>query len=88
MRHFERWFRESYNEGPFTRVGAYPKFWLTRDGAVLSFGALTENLRRIATKEHGFRVVACDVNWENLELYCDETGKRIESAYAEEKAGK
>jgi hypothetical protein len=31
----------------------------------------------------GWRVVACDTNWEDGELYCDHSGERIESAYAE-----
>jgi len=31
----------------------------------------------------GWRVVACEANWEDAELYCDYSGERIESAYAE-----
>jgi hypothetical protein len=31
----------------------------------------------------GWRVVACDTNWEDASLYCDHSGERIESAYAE-----
>ena len=27
------------------------------------------------------------VNWENSDLYCDECGERIESAYSEEEEG-
>jgi hypothetical protein len=32
----------------------------------------------------GWRVIGCDVNWEDPSLYCDHTGARIPSAYAEE----
>lgn len=29
------------------------------------------------------RIVQCDVNWENPELFCEQCSERIESAYAE-----
>lgn len=37
--------------------------------------------------EAQWRVVACDINWENPDMRCADTGERIESAYAEDDAG-
>lgn len=79
--------------GPFTSVGCYPKFWLTADGGVLSYNAVCENLWQIARavrdgkagpESEQWRVVACDINWEDPDMFCDHSGERIESAYADE----
>ena len=50
---------------------------------------MRENLRSvldsIRTKcDDGWRVVACEVNYEDTELYDDHTGRKIESAYGED----
>lgn len=81
----------SLREGKFTSLGSYPKFWVTADGSVLSYEAIMQcpmrYLRatgRAGWHEPDYQVVGCDVNWEDRELYCDDTGERIESAYAEE----
>lgn len=86
-----REFLQSLREGRFTSLGSYPKFWLASDGGVLSYEACRANCGRIArairdASSDGWRVVACDINWEDPELYCDHTNERIASAYAEEKA--
>lgn len=31
-----------------------------------------------------WRVIGCDVNWEDRSMFCADTGERIESAYAED----
>lgn len=41
---------------------------------------------RFYSSEPGWRVVACDANWEDPHMYCADTGERIESAYAEDQA--
>jgi hypothetical protein len=69
--------------------GGYPLFFITSDGAALSFDAVRENIRSVLwSMRHGvndgWRVIGCDVNWEDPSLYCDHTGARIPSAYAEE----
>lgn len=75
--------------GKYTLSGCYPLFFVTADGAVLSFEAVRANFRQVAvaTRDNdtrsGWCVVGADVNWEDPELYCDDTGERIESAYAE-----
>lgn len=76
-------------EGPFTSLGSYPKFFVAEDGSAVSVRAIRSEalafMRGTAGRsdEPGSRVIACDVNWENPDLYCDVTGERIPSAYAE-----
>ena len=81
---------ESLRGGRFTSVGSYPKFWLAKDGSVLSHAAIMADPKRYmrATGRPGhyepdYCIIACNINWEDPALYCDDTGKRIESAYAE-----
>jgi hypothetical protein len=74
--------------GEFTSIGGYPLFFITSDGAALSFDSVKQNLVSVSDsiKNHhndGWRVVACEVNWEDNELYCDHSGKRIDCAYGD-----
>ena len=80
---------EAFRQGPFSSYGCYPLFFLTSDGEALSHAAVRANYAAIvaAIREDlhdGWRVVGHDVNWEDPELFCADTGARIESAYAEE----
>jgi hypothetical protein len=81
--------KQALRSGKYTWPGAYPLFFITSDGAALSFEAVRENLRSVLWSiknkvNDGWRVVQADVNWEDGELTCDHTGERIESAYSEE----
>jgi hypothetical protein len=72
--------------GEFTDLGGYPLYLITSDGGSLSFESAKQNFKSIVDSiknqiNDGWRVVACDVNYENDELYCDHSGKKIESAY-------
>jgi len=54
----------------------------------LSFQTVRENLRSVLDSirhksNDGWRVIACEVNWEDEDLYDDHTGEQIESAYGE-----
>jgi hypothetical protein len=75
---------------PYAWPGGYPRYFICSDGAALSFAAASDcvDLIRDAIAENdtnsGWRVIGCDINWEDAELYCDHTGERIESAYAEQ----
>ncbi len=85
------WFIHSLRGGRYTSHGSYPLFWLASDGETLSFEACEANAGRIARSirdgsNDGWRVVACDVNWEDPSMFCADTGERIESAYAEDRA--
>ncbi len=75
--------------GAFAWPGGYPLFFITDDGAALSFDAVRENLRSVLWSirhgvNDGWRVIGCDVNWEDASLYCEHTGEKIPSAYGEE----
>lgn len=85
------WFLGTLRSGKFTSLGCYPKFWLCSDGETLSYEACLANCGRIARSirdgsNDGWRVVACDVNWEDPDMQCAHTNERIESAYAEDHA--
>lgn len=41
------------------------------------------NPARFYSSDAQWRVVACAINWEEPDMRCDDTGERIESAYAE-----
>jgi hypothetical protein len=79
--------------GRFTSVGGYPLFFITADNSVLSFESVRDNFRECIDAWESFprwgklnddwRVVACDVNYEDESLYCDHSGEKIESAYGD-----
>jgi len=82
-----RQFLDALRAGPYTSVGCYPVFVLLTDGSTLSHSAALENVWEIARSTRDgygcWEFEAADINWEEPELYCDQTGERIESAYAE-----
>jgi hypothetical protein len=78
-------FETALKTNGFTDLGCYPLYFMTSDGGLLSFKSAVQNAELIkdAIKDNdnsGWRVCACDVNWESI-LYCDHSGKQIESAY-------
>lgn len=83
-------FEERLKGGPFSFPGCYPLYFITADGCALSFEAAEEQREQIvdAIKEPGtndqWRVIGCEINWEDSDLYCDHTGKQIDSAYGED----
>lgn len=81
-------FRRAMRHGPYAWPGGYPCYFVTKDGGTLSFDAARECRREIleAIRDNNnpcWRVIGLDINWE-MELYCDHTGKQIESAYGED----
>lgn len=82
-------FRAAVRNGPYAWPGGYPLYFITSDGAALSFKAakaerrnILEALRDNATGS-GWHVAGIDVNWEDSDLTCDHTNEKIESAYGE-----
>lgn len=79
-------------DGPYAWPGGYPVYFVTADGGALSFKAARECWREIVgshltrRRDSGWYIVGADINWEDPGLYCDHTGERIESAYAEDEA--
>ena len=78
--------RATLRAGECTWPGNYPLYFITSDGAALSFEAVRAGLRCVldSIRHHshdGWRVVAVDVNYEDAHLVCEHTGKPIPSAY-------
>jgi hypothetical protein len=68
----------------YTDVGGYPLYFITDDGDTLSFETVALEAERIKDAvqngfKNGWRVIVCDVNWENR-LYCAHSGEAIKSA--------
>lgn len=81
-------FRAAMRQGPYAWPGGYPLFFITSDGAAISFKAAKKERRNILESifndyEDGWRIESVEINWENEDLYCDHTGERIPSAYRE-----
>lgn len=83
---------------PYAWPGGYPLYFITADGAALSWAAVIEEQDLIRNSiidypfsdgghwplhTDGWRVVAMEVNYEDDGLYCDHTGAKIESAYGD-----
>ena len=73
---------------PFAWPGGYPRYFITSDGEALSYASAAVERETIESSiaeccNDGWRVIGCDVNWEDSDLYCGHTGERIESAYAD-----
>lgn len=85
-------FRRAMRHGKHAWPGGYPCYFITADGAALSFEAAKSERRQIIAsiagdcRNDGWRIVAMNINWEDSELVCDHTGKPIESAYGESQA--
>jgi hypothetical protein len=83
--------KNAIRSGPYAWPGGYPLYFITSDGAALSFDAVKENYRIILQSvkhkmRDGWQVVAFEINWEEPDLFCEHSGKRIDSAYCEEDA--
>lgn len=88
-------FNRELKRGQHAMVGGYPTYFITADGAVLSWQAAKEEQALIRDSiinypfdgeciprsTDGWRVVTIEINFENKNLYCDHTGEKIESAY-------
>jgi len=81
-------FRRAMLVGPYAWPGGYPTYFITADGAALSYDAARLARRRIieaiaSGHAHGggWRVTAMDINWDDTDLVCDHTGAPIPSAY-------
>lgn len=80
--------RAALRYGEYTDMGGYPLYFITTDGCALSFDSVRRNLRLVTNSvrhdyQDGWGVVAVEVNWEDADLYCEHSGERIPSAYAE-----
>ena len=84
---FENWrdvFR-ALRSGKYAWPGGYPTFFWGVDGSTYSFDAVRADPARFArdTRDGGPDALeGFDVNWES-EMFCDDTGRQIEAAYAD-----
>ena len=78
------------DDGTLTKYawpGGYPVFYLVADNGVLCADCANGTNDSDAsedTDDTQWKLVACDVNWEDESLYCDYCSAQIESAYGEE----
>lgn len=83
--------RQTLRAGRYTSLGSYPVFLYTSDGAALCWECCRKEYRQVSTairekSSDGFRVVGCEINYEDDDLMCDHCSKPIESAYGENHA--
>ena len=75
--------------GEFAWPGGYPMFLICEDGEPLSFDSARKNLREILAAmasrcgDKAWRIAACEINYEDVDLACSHSGKPIPAAYAE-----
>lgn len=76
--------------GAYAWPGGYPLYFITADGEALSFESAQANqgliLEAINTADisSGWQVIGCDVNWEDTQLICAHSNKKIQSAYGDD----
>lgn len=83
-------FKAALRAGQYSDVGGYPLYFILADGESLSFDGALLNFKSIVRefaiplREQGdWRVVSCQINYEDTDLHCVATGKLIPSAYGE-----
>lgn len=81
--------KTALRNGQWAWPGGYPLYFITSDGAALSFDAVRSEYRQVISSirhrmNDGWRVVAVEINYEDSGLCCDHTGQRIESAYCDD----
>jgi|SRR5215472_6618663 len=81
-------FKATLRNGAYAWPGGYPLFFITSDGAPICFDCARKELRNIYSAIHdhrsdGWRVEACDINYEDADCYCDHCSKRIDPAYGD-----
>jgi hypothetical protein len=78
--------KAALRHGRYAWPGGYPLFFVASDGEAVSYAAARTEFRVIAQAiqdrdDSGWRIVACDINYEDRDLYCAHSGEQIESAY-------
>jgi hypothetical protein len=63
--------------------GGYPLFYLDGQNSLLCPDCARKS-DEDPDEVPGFKPVACDANWEDPDLFCDNCSTRIESAYVED----
>ena len=68
---------------PYAWPGGYPLYAITDDGGALCSKCCRSEFRLIAESDNGdgWHITDITVNYEDPDLYCDNCGELIESAY-------
>jgi hypothetical protein len=69
----------------FAWPGGYPLYYLCNDGEALCPSCMNDSSNPIHfdAPDDGWRIVGCDINWEDESLFCAHCNKQIESVYRE-----
>jgi hypothetical protein len=84
--------KQALRRGEYAWPGGYPLYFVTSDGAALSFEAVRQEWRQIVWSHlhnltsSGWHIDGVYINWEDNNLYCDHTSQKIESAYDEDES--
>lgn len=79
--------KETLRAGQWAWPGGYPLYLISADSEPLSFESARECFREICdamTNDYGapsWRIVGCEINEEDQQLYCSHSGQRIEASY-------
>jgi len=78
--------KEQLRNGKYAWPGGYPLYFVTIDGAALSFEAVRQEWHRVVYSymhnlHDGWQIAGVDINYEDCWLLCDHTNKPIECAY-------
>jgi hypothetical protein len=85
-------FNKALDIGPYAWPGGYPHYFLCSDLEPLSFESAKKNAGLIRDaiiandKRSGWMVIAMDINWEDNDLVCYHSNKKIQSAYGDSDA--
>lgn len=77
--------KREYSFGKFESLGMYEKHWITKNGGVLCFECVTENLEQCSDFEAqnpNWFLIGCQINWEDNQLYCDHCNRKINEEYS------
>lgn len=79
-------FKATLRNGAYAWPGGYPLYFITADGEALCFKCAKENAKQIMSNQfdnwhYDWRVIGCEVNWEDNDLQCCHCNSKIESAY-------
>lgn len=79
--------RATLRAGPYAWPGGYPLFFVLSDGAAASFAGVRANLRQCIRalrdqSRDGWRVIGCEINYEDPDARCAITDEPIPCAYA------
>ena len=75
--------------GDTSQWGGYPLYFITSDGAALSFESVRKELPQViysianGLRSDGWHVCTTAVNYENRDLVCDHSGQPIACAYGD-----